>query len=40
MGSVAVLTILRDEGNAAVHDDGDVAPAELLVSQGITPAPC
>ena len=27
----AGLTILCDEGNTAVHDDGDVPPAQLLV---------
>lgn len=29
------LTILRDEGDAAVYDDGDVIPAELLVPQRV-----
>lgn len=33
------LTVLCDEGDAAVHDDGDVPPAQLLVPQRITPAP-
>lgn len=36
----AGLTVLGDEGNAGVHDDGDVPPAQLLVPQGIAPAPC
>lgn len=29
------LTVLRDEGDAAVHDDGDVAPAQLLLPQRV-----
>lgn len=30
-----LLTVLRDEGDAAVHDDGDVVSAHLLVSQRV-----
>lgn len=33
-----VLTILGDEGQAAVHDDGDVVPAQLLLPQGVSSA--
>jgi len=29
------LTVLGDEGEAAVHDDGDVVPAQLLLPQGV-----
>lgn len=31
-----LLTVLRDEGDAAVHDDGDVVPAQLLFSQSVS----
>lgn len=35
----AGLTVLGDEGDAGVHDDGDVPPAQLLVPQSVAPAP-
>lgn len=35
------LTVLGDEGDAAVHDDGDVVAAQLLVPQGVAlPSGC
>lgn len=35
------LTVLSDEGNAAVHDDGDVVSAQLLFPQSVSfPASC
>ena len=30
------LTVLCDEGDAAVHDDGDVVPAQLLFPQSVS----
>lgn len=29
------LTVLCDEGQAAVHDNGDVVPAQLLLPQSV-----
>lgn len=33
---MSFLTVLSDEGDAAVHDDGDVVPAQLLFSQRVS----
>lgn len=30
------LTVLSDEGDTAVHDDGDVVSAQLLLSQSVS----
>lgn len=31
-----LLTVLSDEGDAAVHDDGDVVSAQLLFPQSVS----
>lgn len=31
-----LLTVLSDEGDAAVHNDGDVISAQLLFSQSVS----
>jgi len=31
-----LLTVLRDEGDAAVHDDGDIVSAHLLLPQSVS----
>ncbi len=31
-----LLTVLSDEGDAAIHDDGDVVSAQLLFSQSVS----
>lgn len=33
-----VLTVLGDEGQAAVHDDRNVIPTQLLLPQGVSAA--
>lgn len=40
MYTFCVLTILCNKSNAAVHNNGDVVPAELLVLQRVAFASC